>query len=151
MYMFLPFFSLENKLLVYIKPPFLPVEELEPSELKTPLVYTFFPSDRCLPAKNLDRTVLRLISATIHFSLFTGEWFTDLLFIHGFFPQKDGSFCPFTHSLGNHRQMLHSFTPFTRIVATKELQRYEALTAKVVSGVPPANQTKETAKTQKFI
>ena len=53
--------------------------------------------------------------ATIHFSPFTGEWFTDFLFIHGSFPQQEGSFCALTHSLGNHGRMLHSFTLFTRI------------------------------------
>ena len=44
-----------------------------------------------------------------------GDCFADLLFIHGLFPQQEGSFRPFTHSLGNHGRMLHSFTPFTRI------------------------------------
>ena len=53
--------------------------------------------------------------ATIHFSPSTGEWFTDCLFIHGLFPQQEGSFCPFIYSLGNHGRMLHSFTPVTRI------------------------------------
>ena len=46
-------------------------------------------------------------------SPFTCEWFTDFLFIHRcFFLQQEGSFRPFTHSLGNHWRMLHSFTPF---------------------------------------
>ena len=30
--------------------------------------------------------------ATIHFSPFTGEWFTELLFIHGFFRDKKARF-----------------------------------------------------------
>ena len=55
------------------------------------------------------------VVATIHFSLFTDEWFTDFLFIQGLFPQQEGSFCPFTNSLGNHGRMLHSFTPFPRV------------------------------------
>ena len=36
-------FPLKTSFLVYTKPPFLPVDALEFSELKTPLVYTFFP------------------------------------------------------------------------------------------------------------
>ena len=70
----------------------------------------------------------RALVATIHFSPFTGEWFTDFLFAHGFFLQQEGSFCPFSYPLGNHGRMFRSFTPFTanlfipstRIVATKD-------------------------------
>ena len=43
MYMYFPPFSLENKLFGIHQTSFLPVEALEFSELKTPLVYTFFP------------------------------------------------------------------------------------------------------------
>ena len=38
-----PSFPLKTSFLVYTKPCFLPVEALEFSERKTPLVYTFFP------------------------------------------------------------------------------------------------------------
>ena len=38
-----PLFPLKTSFLVYTKPLFWPVEALEFSELKTPLVYTFFP------------------------------------------------------------------------------------------------------------
>ena len=58
---------------------------------------------------------IETLVATIHSSRFTGEWFTDFLFIHGLFPQPEGSFCPFTSSLVNHGRTLHTFTPFTRI------------------------------------
>ena len=61
-------------------------------------------------------TSLNLV-ATIHLSPFTHEKFTDFLFIHGFFSQQEGSFCPFTYSLGNHGRILHLFTPFTQIHA----------------------------------
>ena len=44
MYMHFSFFSFENKLFGIHQTPFLPVEALEFSELKTPLVYTFFPA-----------------------------------------------------------------------------------------------------------
>ena len=48
---FLPF-SLENKLFGIHQTSFLPAEALEFSELKTPLVYTFFPSNiRCREAR----------------------------------------------------------------------------------------------------
>ena len=50
MYMFFSFFSLEleNKLLGKHQTSFLPAEALDSSELKTPLVYTFFPPfSRC--------------------------------------------------------------------------------------------------------
>ena len=39
------YFPLENKLFGIHQASFLPVEALKFSELKTPLVYTFFPSD----------------------------------------------------------------------------------------------------------
>ena len=42
-YMYFPSFSLENKPFGIHQTSFLPVEALEFSELKTPLVYTFFP------------------------------------------------------------------------------------------------------------
>ena len=51
----------------------------------------------------------------IDFSLFTGEWFSDFLFIHGLFPQQEGSFCPFTSCFCNHRRMLNSVTRLTRV------------------------------------
>ena len=57
---------------------------------------------------------LRSLVACIHFCPFTGECFTDFLFIHRHFSQQQGSFCPFTLSLCNHRRMFNSFTPFTR-------------------------------------
>ena len=41
--MYFPSFSLENKLFAIHQTSFSPVEELEFSELKTPLVYTFSP------------------------------------------------------------------------------------------------------------
>ena len=43
MFLHFSFFSLENKLFGVHQTPFLPVEVLEFLELKTPLVYTFFP------------------------------------------------------------------------------------------------------------
>ena len=43
MYMYFPSFPLKTSFLVYTKTSFLPVETLEFSERKTPLVYTFFP------------------------------------------------------------------------------------------------------------
>ena len=43
MYMYFPAFSLETKLFGIHQTSFLPVEALEFSELKTPLVYAFFP------------------------------------------------------------------------------------------------------------
>ena len=61
---------------------------------------------------SLQSNCLTLV-ATIHFSPFTDQWFTDFIFIHRLFPQQEGSFCPFTCSLGNHGRTLHSFTPFT--------------------------------------
>ena len=56
-----------------------------------------------------------IIVATIHPSPFTGKWFTDFLFIHSFSSQQEGSFHPFTHSLGHHGRMLHSLTPFKQV------------------------------------
>ena len=68
----------------------------------------------------LESTVWILV-VTIHISPFMGIWFTDFpSFTVSFFPQQEGSFCPFTHSLGNHRPMLHSFTPFTRIHSSNQ-------------------------------
>ena len=46
-------FSLENKLFGIHQTSFLPVEALEFSELKTPLVYTFFPPKTAKNCKNL--------------------------------------------------------------------------------------------------
>ena len=67
------------------------------------------------PRTNTNLWGCQSLVATIHFSPFTGGCFTDFLLIQGFFPQQEGSFCPFTYSLGNHSRMLHSLTPFTRI------------------------------------
>ena len=69
-----------------------------------------FTGSRDRDPEKVSRGFLSLV-ATIHFSPFTGECFTV---------QQEGSFCPFTYSLG-HASLIHSihtntFTPFTRIV-----------------------------------
>ena len=62
--------------------------------------------------------------ATIHFSPFTGVWFTDFLFIHGLFLQHEGcwalSIHRFTWQSRANASHIHSvnantFTPFARI------------------------------------
>ena len=70
----------------------------------------------------------RTLVATIHFSPFTGEWFTDFLFSHRFFLQQEEARVVHSHIFAWQSQanasLIHSihakiFTPFTRIVATK--------------------------------
>ena len=85
-------------------------------------------------------TYLGLV-ATIRFSPFTGEWFTDFLFIHGLsFPQQEGSLCPFTSSLGANASLIcsihaNTFTPFMRMVAAKCLGKGKGHVQKMVSPV----------------
>ena len=70
--MYFSSFSLENKLFGKHQTSLLPVEALEFSELKTPLVYTFFPPTQRRPeiifmisvAVRRDRKGLRLVSAS---------------------------------------------------------------------------------------
>ena len=52
---FFPGFSFENKRFVYTKPLIWPVDAPGFSELRTPLVYYFCPSDSCLSAPRSQR------------------------------------------------------------------------------------------------
>ena len=70
---------------------------------------------------------LWLLVATINFSPFTGEWFTDFLFIHGLFSEVGRlvlSIQIFTWQSRANASLIRStheniFTPLTRKVATK--------------------------------
>ena len=58
-----PSFSLENKLFGIHQTSFFPVQALEFSELKTPLVYTFFPLWFGLPGRLLTKTWQQRLSS----------------------------------------------------------------------------------------
>ena len=68
-------------------------------------------------------------------SLRSWEWFTDYLFIHGFFPATRRLLVSITYSLGNHGRMLPSFTPFTQ---TPSLHSREQLVATKVQNLHPS-------------
>ena len=52
----------------------------------------------------------QILVARIHFCPFPAECFTDFLFSGFFFQQKEGMAYSFTHSLGNHGRVLHTFS-----------------------------------------
>ena len=83
-YVFSFFFSFENKLSREHQTSFLPVEALEFSELKIPLVYTFFPSE-CVEGSEAATMYSAGLTPTLHAmkNQFMKEHPTDVLRIFG--------------------------------------------------------------------